>query len=48
MREPTDEEREDARIETLERAPRRRTHSYNPTCGCDSCEPDDEPTEAPK
>jgi hypothetical protein len=39
MREPTDEEREDARIETMERRAERerraRAHQHTPECGCD-------------
>lgn len=44
MRQPSDDEREDARLETaIEKAERDKTatwHYYSPDCGCAFCEPE--------
>lgn len=44
MRAPTDDEREDARVETMEereqRARLQRRHACDPTCGCTRRAPD--------
>jgi lipid II:glycine glycyltransferase (peptidoglycan interpeptide bridge formation enzyme) len=47
-RKPSEDELEDYRVQELDRIAKRKRvfqHSYDPTCGCPTCEPEDEEDE---